>query len=424
MSFKVPRGTRDILPDEINVWSFLEDKLHKVSQGYGYKEIRTPIFEHTEVFSRSVGEDTDIVSREMYNFKDRGGRDITLRPEGTAAVVRAYLDNRLDALPKPVKLYYYGPMFRYDRPQSGRYRQFFQFGLEYFGAEHPAADVEVIALVMDFLKEINLKNVELHINSVGCSACRQVYRAKLLDYLEPCRENLCVDCRKRFDKNPLRILDCKNNHCQDLFNEAPDINTTLCGDCFNHFQMVQELLSNLNIVFKINTRLVRGLDYYSRTAFEFVSTALGAQSSIGGGGRYDNLVEVFGGEHTPAVGLAMGMERLILSLSEQSDLVKQKFPVRIFLALDSDSRLVQALKIANNIREAGISAEVDYMGRSLKAQMKYAGKNNFSHVIILGEREQQRGKITLKEMNTGEQDELSVSETIDKLKIHLNGEDK
>lgn len=421
MSFKVPRGTRDILPDDIDVWCFLEDKLHSLSRRYGFKEIRTPVFEHTEVFSRSVGEDSDIVSREMYSFKDRGGRDITLRPEGTAAVVRAYLDNHLDALPKPVKLYYYGPMFRYDRPQSGRYRQFFQFGLEYFGAEHPAADVEVIALIRDFLQEINLNNVTLQINSVGCSFCRHNYKEKLLGYLQPYREELCDACQARISNNPLRILDCKSSQCRSLFYEAPEINASLCGDCFSHFEKVQQLLTDLDIYYQINTRLVRGLDYYTRTAFEFVAAGLGAQSSIGGGGRYDNLVEVFGGPQTPAVGLAMGMERIILALSEQNVTLPDKNRVRIFIAYDNESRLRQALKVAGAVREEGFSAEVDYTGRSLKAQMKYAGKNDYTHVFIIGEREHLNNTVTVKNMSKGEQEEMNISKIIDKLKTGEEG---
>ncbi len=410
MRLKVPRGTRDLVPDEIRSWYYLEEKLHEVAQNYGYEEIRTPVFEYTKVFSRSVGEDTDIVAKEMYSFKDRGGRDIALRPEGTAAIVRAYLEHRFDALPQPVKLYYYGPMFRHDNPQFGRYRQFFQFGVECFGTEQPAADVEVICLARDFLEAIKLDKTTLLLNSVGCPACRPVYQERLLGYLAPYREKLCSFCRVRFESNPLRILDCKKGSCRELFRDAPEITFNLCDDCKVHFETVQNYLINLGVDFKVDPGLVRGLDYYTRTAFEFVTDNLGAQNSIGGGGRYDNLVEVLGGEHTPAVGVAMGIDRILLLLKDRTPEGENR--ARVFVIADTDSRLLPSLKIVSEIRRAGIAAEVDYGGRSMKARMKYAGKKNFSHVVILGEREQKRGKVTLKNMSTGEQDEFTLAEAI------------
>ena len=410
MMIRVPRGTRDIVPDEMRDGYHLEEKLHEVARNYGYREIRTPIFEYTEVFSRSVGEDTDIVAREMYSFKDRGGRDIALRPEGTASIVRAYLEHRFDALPQPIKLYYYGPMFRHDNPQLGRYRQFFQFGVECFGSERPAADVEVICLARDFLDLIGLEKTVLLLNSVGCSDCRPLYQERLLAHLAPHREELCSHCRVRFESNPLRILDCKTKSCRDLFRDAPEITFNLCPGCRTHFETVQDYLIKLGVDFKVDPGLVRGLDYYTRTAFEFVSDDLGAQNSIGGGGRYDNLVEILGGEHTPAVGVAMGMDRILLSLEGRGR--EGRGQARVFVIADTDSRLLPSLKIVAEIRRAGIAAEVDFGGRSMKATMKYAGKKDFSHVIILGEREERRGKVTLRNMNTGKQDEFTLAEAI------------
>ncbi len=415
MSFKLPRGTRDILPADMSIWYYLESKLHAVSRRYGYREIRTPIFEHTEVFSRSVGEDTDIVAKEMYSFRDRGDRHITLRPEGTAAITRAYLEHRFDAQPPPVKFYYYGPMFRYDRPQQGRYRQFYQFGIECFGVDHPAADAEVIALTTDFLEEIGLEDVELQINSVGCSQCRSIYRQKLVDYLAPHREQLCNYCHQRFDSNPLRMLDCKKVECQEIFQYAPEITTVICEECHKHFSDVQRHLQNLNIEYEINTRLVRGLDYYTRTAFEFISSALGAQNSIGGGGRYDNLVEFFGGKQTPAVGMAMGMERIILSLHEQ-----KQFPphdnLQVLISAEGEKLLFKAMELAGKLRKYDITAEVDYTGRSLKSLMKYADKHNYSYVLIWGEWEQKKDKITVRNMQAGDQEELSEQQVVELMK--------
>ena len=423
MDFSIPRGTKDIVPDNIDIWVFVEDTLRRIAGNYGYREIRTPIFEHTEVFSRSVGEDSDIVSKEMYSFKDRGERSITLRPEGTAAVVRAYLENRFNALPRPVKLFYYGPMFRYDRPQAGRQRQFHQFGLELFGAEHPASDVEVMALIMDFLHEVKLsQNVKLHINSVGCEECRKTYRGALKSFLAPRRENLCGDCDRRLESNPLRVLDCKKEYCRTQFEGVPRITEHICSACSQHFDEVKTILTDLNIPYISDPGLVRGLDYYSRTAFEFVADGLGAQSSIGGGGRYDTLVTVFGGDQTPAVGLAMGMERLILLLEEKRENFLTKEELSVFLSPHSNDidSVSAAMKIASAIRKKGIRAEVDFVERSLKARMKYAGKKNFSHVIIFNANtEEKEGRpveskdsrhltVTLKNMNTGEQAETTA----------------
>ena len=404
-----PRGTRDILPGEIRLWQFLEEKIREVSWKYGYGEIRPPIFEHTEVFTRSVGEDTDIVSKEMYTFTDPGGKhSLTLRPEGTAPVVRAYLENNLHAEPRPVKLYYYGPMFRHDRPQAGRYRQFYQYGVECFGSYHPSSDVEVIALTMDLLEKLGLQEVRLEINSVGCKECRPAYREKLQDALESWEKELCRDCRTRLHKNPLRVLDCKEDRCRELTQNAPQMVDHLCTDCREHYRGVKKLLEAQGISFNENPRLVRGLDYYTRTAFEFISAELGAQDSIGGGGRYDDLVEHMGGPSIPAVGVALGIERLLLSLTGTSQLEEER--ASFYVAVSGDEMLPEAFRVAEICRGAGSVAEVEITGRSLKAQMKYAGKKGFSHVLIIGEEEKAREEVTMRNMITGEQVEVPVTE--------------
>ncbi len=407
MKYRAPRGTRDILPEECRKWHFLEEKIREVSWKYGYGEIRVPIFDSTEVFARSVGEDTDIVSKEMYTFTDRGERSLTLRPEGTASVVRAYLENNLNAGPGPVKLYYYGPMFRYDRPQAGRYRQFYQYGVECFGSGHPAADAEVIKLTLDLLGMLGLEDVTLQINSVGCSECRPVYRRKLKEVLEHNREKLCRDCTGRLESSPMRIMDCKEEHCREATVNAPVMVDHLCPECSAHYAEVKEILNRLGIVGEENPRLVRGLDYYTRTAFEFVSTELGAQDSIGGGGRYDNLVEHMGGPTVPAVGVALGIERLLLSMDKT--FLQQKKAPAVFVAVSSDDQLPTGFQAADIARKAGCTVEVELMGRSLKAQMKYAGKKGFDYVLITGQEEETRGIVTLRDMNTGQQEELPVS---------------
>lgn len=425
MKFKAPRGTRDILPEEAGLWLFLEENIRKISRRYGYGEIRTPVFEHTEIFARSVGEETDIVSKEMYSFMDRGDRELTLRPEGTAAVVRAYLENNLNAAPQPVKLYYYGSMFRYDRPQSGRYRQFYQFGTECFGAAGAPADVEVIRLGVELLASLGLSDTVLHLNSIGCQVCRETYREKLLHSMEPYTGNLCVNCRNRLHKNPLRVLDCKREECRKVAGETPNVTDYLCGDCITHFEQVRYLLTELGIGFELNPRMVRGLDYYTRTAFEFISGSLSeAQNAVGGGGRYDNLVETFGGPPTPAVGMAMGLDRILLSLRDREKHMPVDLYPRVFVAVDGDARMVNALQIAGEIRSLGLAAEVEYMDRSLKAQMKFAGKQGFNYVVIVGEREQKEAKFLFKDMDTGKQEAMGLPELIKKLKSTLSVPDK
>ncbi|HAG07865.1 MAG TPA: histidine--tRNA ligase, partial [Peptococcaceae bacterium] len=316
MAIKRPRGTADVLPGEVEKWLALENLARRLSRTYGYAEIRTPIFEHTELFARSVGDATDIVEKEMYTFLDKGGRSITLRPEGTASVARAYIEHGMSSLPQPVKLYYVGPFFRHDRPQAGRLRQFHQFGVEVFGAAHPRADAEVIILACEFFRALGLNSVEILLNSVGCPVCRASLIRRLKDFFRNRNEEVCATCRARLERNPLRVLDCKDERCRELIRAAPTPIDTLCGECRSHFQQVQRYLGRQRVPYTVEPHLVRGLDYYTRTAFEFVAPDLGAQNSVGGGGRYDGLVEACGGKPTPGVGFAIGLERTLLLMEK------------------------------------------------------------------------------------------------------------
>ncbi len=415
MTYKAPRGTRDILPDEAKKWQYLEKRFSDFCSLYGFGEIRTPMFEQTELFVRSVGEDSDIVSKEMYSFKDRSGRDLTLRPELTAAVARAYLEHNLKEQPQPVKLYYIGPMFRYDRPQAGRYRQFNQFGLEIFGAANAAADTEIIAFCYKFFESLKIKNLSIELNSVGCPVCRPQFRDELVPYLEKAEKELCEDCLKRYKSNPMRVLDCKTASCQSTVEAAPRMSDHLCPDCDKHFATVKELLNKIKIPYNLNNRLVRGLDYYTRTAFEITAGASGAQASLCGGGRYDHLVEHCGGPHTPGVGVAFGVERIFLAM----DWSKQplKISESVYIASAGDGLEGESLLLASVLRSRGIAAETEMMERSLKAQMKYAGRQGYSYVAIIGEDEIDRGVVTLRNMKSGEQQEIS-GETLPELLLN------
>lgn len=413
MKYKAPRGTRDILPDEAKKWQHLEERFADYCNLYGFGEIRTPIFEQTELFIRSVGEDSDIVSKEMYTFKDRSGRDLTLRPELTAAVARAYLEHNMKEQPQPVKLYYSGPMFRYDRPQAGRYRQFHQFGLEIFGAEGAVADTEIISFCYNFFKSLQIENLSIELNSVGCPVCRPQYREALVPYLEKAEDSLCGDCIKRYKNNPMRVLDCKTESCQAAIEKAPRMTDHLCPDCEKHFTDLKTYLNSLNISYNLNSRLVRGLDYYTRTAFEITAGASGAQASLCGGGRYDYLVEHCGGPHTPGVGVAFGVERILLAMDWSKQLFVSEKPVYVVTA--GDNLESDALVLAEELRHEGFAAEPEMVGRSLKAQMKYAGRRGYNYVAILGEDEIARGMVALRDMESGEQQELSRVELFDLL---------
>lgn len=404
MDYKAPRGTRDILPDEAAKWQHLEKRYRELCALYGFGEIRTPIFEQTELFARSVGEDSDIVSKEMYSFKDRSGRDLTLRPELTAAVARAYLEHNLGEKPQPIKLCYSGPMFRYDRPQAGRYRQFHQFGLETFGAPGAAADAEIIAFCSHFFHSLQIENIAIELNSVGCPVCRPGYREKLLPFLQQLEGDLCQDCRNRYKNNPLRVLDCKEESCRAKVADAPRMTEHLCPDCDAHFADLKLYLSKLGVDYNLNTSLVRGLDYYTRTAFEITAGGAGAQASLCGGGRYDHLVEHIGGPPTPGVGVAFGVERILLAMNWKGfDLNSAD---SCFVATAGEGLEGDALALAAAIRSAGTAAESDLLARSLKAQMKFAGKQGFNRVAILGAKELEEGLVTLRDMESGEQEEI------------------
>lgn len=406
-----PRGTNDIMPGDVEIWRYLEEQLRQICREYGYAEIRTPIFEHTELFLRGVGDATDIADKEMYTFTDRGERSITLRPEGTASAVRAYLENKLYAGPQPVKLYYAGPMFRYDRPQAGRYRQFHQCGVEVFGSSDPALDAEVITMCMDFYERIGLSDLELHINSVGCPNCRPQLHRLLQDFFRPRLPEICANCRDRYDKNPLRLLDCKI--CAGKFAaDAPTTADCLCDDCLEHFASVKKHLDLLNLSYIEDHRLVRGLDYYTNTAFEIMAPDLGAQSSIGGGGRYNGLVEICGGPPTPGVGYALGLERIILTMQNQGCPLPEPAGLDVYLVTAGQEAAPKAFQLLLEMRRAGLAADKDYLNRSLKAQMKFAGKAKAKYTVIIGAEELARQTAIVRDMSAQEQTVVAMEEII------------
>ena len=414
-----PRGTKDILPSVIGYWRHIESTAREICSLFNYQEIRTPIFEHTELFLRGIGETTDIVEKEMYTFVDRGERSITLRPENTAAVVRSFLEHKLYADSQPTKLFYIGPMFRYDRPQAGRFRQFHQFGVEALSAKGPTVDAEIIILAVQFLEKLGLKNLKLYINSVGCPRCRSVYRSKLQDYLRANIGDFCEDCQSRFERNPMRVLDCKNKNCGKLSQGAPEMVDCLCDDCREHFEGLKQMLSAANIDFHLNPRLVRGLDYYTKTAFEIQYEPLGAQSAVCGGGRYDGLVEECGGAATPGIGFAIGMERVLLALEKQSLLPKlDTSPAAFVVTLGPEAQQI-GFKLLCELRRHGITSDMDFMNRSLKAQMKLANKCSAGYVAIIGEDEAAQNKVMLKNMISGEQTLLDFTQVVDKLRAEM-----
>lgn len=410
-----PRGTKDILPGVSAYWQYIEKIARDICSLYGYREIRTPVFEHTELFLRGIGETTDIVEKEMYTFTDRGGRSITLRPENTAAVVRAFLEHKLYAETPPAKLYYVGPMFRYDRPQAGRFRQFHQFGIEAVGAKGPAIDAEIILLATHFLQKLGLTELVLQLNSVGCPVCRPKYRKALQDFLQDKLPDLCTDCQSRFERNPLRILDCKEKKCTSLSQGAPQMTDCLCEDCSSHFEQLKILLTAAGLEFKLNPRLVRGLDYYTKTAFEIQYAPLGAQSAVCGGGRYDGLIAECGGQPTPGIGFAIGLERVLLALEKQELLPVAAQTLDVFVLSIGDQAQAAAFTLLRDLRHAGFTADMDFMGRSLKAQMKLANKYLARFAVIIGDDEVQTGSANLKDMATGEQQQISMDDLLNKL---------
>lgn len=408
MAIKAPRGTCDILPQDAPIWRYVEKTAAETARTFGYEEIRTPVFENTELFQRGVGDTTDVVQKEMYTFNDKGDRSITLRPEGTASAARAYIEHSMHALPQPVKLYYSCACYRYEKPQAGRLREFHQFGIEAFGAEDPSLDAEIIALASTIFKNLGAKELTLNLNSIGCPECRKKYNEALTAYLTAHSETLCETCNTRLSKNPMRVLDCKSPICKEVAKDAPVILDYICDDCRAHFDAVQSYLTEMDIPFSVDPTIVRGLDYYTRTVFEFVSTQIGAQGTVCGGGRYDGLLEELGGNKGPGMGFAMGIERILLVLKAQGLLTTHEEAPRIFIA--SIGQAGAALALSQKLRENGVYASVDVAGRSLKAQMKNADRLGARFSLVLGEDEVKSGEAQLKNMETGEKETVSLSD--------------
>lgn len=412
-NIQAPRGTYDVLPDQSAKWQEVEQKINDLCRLYQYKEIRTPIFEHTELFQRGVGDTTDIVQKEMYTFQDRGDRSLTLRPEGTASVVRSYVENKLFGMPdQPVKLFYTGPMFRYERPQAGRMRQFVQFGVEAIGSKDPAIDAEVISLAMDLYRSVGLKRLRLVINSLGDTESRVAHKEALVMHFEPRIDEFCGDCQMRLKKNPLRILDCKVDRNHPLMATAPSLADYLNEESQAYFDEVQSYLSSMDIDFVVDPNLVRGLDYYNHTAFEIMSDAegFGAITTLAGGGRYNGLVEDLGGPESPGIGFAMSIERLLLALEMEKVEIGQSNNLEAYVVAMDESTKKKAFSVVRDLRMNGISADMDFTGRKVKAQMKSADRKGAGFVIVIGETELESGKVALKEMATGEQQEMAFEE--------------
>lgn len=421
MAITAPRGTQDFLPEQTAEWQWLEAKLRHLCSLYGFGEIRTPMFESTELFLRGIGETTDVVTKEMYTFNDRGGRSMTLRPENTASVVRAFLEHKIYGDPKVHKFYYMGPMFRHDRPQAGRYRQFNQFGIEEIGSNDPAVDGEIIAFAFHIFHELGLNDLVLHLNSVGCPKCRPIYRQKLLDFFADKRDQLCDDCNERLEKNPLRVLDCKEDGEKMMKMGVPLITDNLCDDCKAHFEKVQAYLTEVGIPFELDPRLVRGLDYYTNTAFEIMYAPLGAQSTVCGGGRYDGLIEEVGGPSTPGMGFAIGMERLLLTLKEQG-LLPQPAPKKpVFIVALGDAAKEKAFAITADLRHHDMYAEMDLQGKSMKGQMKSANKLDADFTVIIGDDELASGQAQVRNMATKEQVSVPLDGIVAYMETHKKG---
>ena len=405
-----PRGTIDILPEEMPYWYKIEETAREVSALYGFSELRFPTFESTELFSRGVGGTTDVVQKEMYSFTDREGRSLTLRPEGTACVARAVIENGRCSDAMPLKLFYLINCFRYEKPQAGRSREFFQYGAELLGSDSAAADATMIALARAVIEGVGITGAELHINSIGCPSCRPAYHEKLREFFAENAEKLCPTCRERLVTNPLRILDCKNEECKKISADAPKMIDCLCSECGAHFESVKGFLAASGIGFDIDTSIVRGLDYYTRTVFEFISDKIGAQSTICGGGRYDGLIKELGGPALPGIGFAMGITRLILAMRACGVQLEGGAKPKLYIAPMGGAAQAAALALVAALRGVGIYAECDIVGRSLKAQMKYADKTGAEYTLIIGDTELESGRAILKNMKTGEQSELGVSD--------------
>ncbi len=416
MLTNAPKGTKDMLPEDAYKWHYLEKKFAEICQRYGFEEIRTPVFEHTELFQRGVGDTTDIVQKEMYTFKDFAGRSITLRPEGTSPVTRAYVEHKSYAGTQPHKYYYNIPCFRYEKPQSGRLREFHQFGVEIFESSDMMADAEVIAIGYDFIREMGITDVVLEINSVGCPKCRAEHRKALKDFLKPKYDQLCPTCQERYETNPMRILDCKSPIDQELVKDAPMMLDYLCDECREAFEDLKKNLEAFGIEFTVNPRIVRGLDYYTKTAFEFITTKIGAQGTVCGGGRYDGLIEEVGGPSTPGVGWGMGKERMLMTMEACGAEIPEERGTEVFIATMGEEGRKAGIRLMSQLRREGICVQMDVMGRNLKNQFKHANRIKAKKTIVIGDNELATGRLTIKDMATGDQTEATMDSIADALK--------
>ena len=415
MLTKAPKGTKDMLPDQAYKWHYIENAFAGICERYGFKEMRTPVFEHTELFQRGVGDTTDIVQKEMYSFQDYGKRDITLKPEGTSPVVRAFVEHKLYAGVQPSKFYYNIPCFRYEKPQSGRLREFHQFGIETFGTDDMMADAEIISLASDFLGEMGITDIELRINSVGCPECRKKHREALKEFLRPKYDQLCDTCRDRYDRNPMRILDCKSPVCQELVQGAPLMLDYLCDDCREAFEELKANLTAMGIDFTVDPNIVRGLDYYTKTAFEFVTDSIGAQGTVCGGGRYDHLVEEIGGPATPGVGFGLGKERLLLTMEACGAEIPEPEEADVFIAFMGDDAKAAGLGLMRELRQKGLKVQMDIMGRNIKNQFKYANRIKAKKTVVIGQDELENDSFAIKDMATSQQVTVPMADIVGEL---------
>ena len=407
----IPKGTKDVLPSDVYKWHYFEKCAREIANVYNVREIRTPVFEHTELFLRGVGDTTDVVNKEMYTFEDKGGRSITLKPEGTAGVARSFIENGLHNGVLPCKMYYISPVFRYERPQAGRLREHHQFGVEVYGGKGADTDAEVILIAYELLTKLGL-SVELNINSMGCATCKAEYNKALKEYLKNNLDDMCETCKVRFDKNPLRILDCKEEGCKKITLDAPAITDFLCEDCKAHFDELKEHLTAADLPFKVNPKIVRGLDYYTRTVFEFVTTSLGSQGTVCGGGRYDKLIETLGGTSTCGVGFGMGIERVLMLIEAVGASIPAEEQIKLYIASMGSEAYKQAFAITSQLRRNGIKAEIDHMQRSIKAQFKYADKINAEYVIVIGDNELAANEVNVKKMADGSFECIKISDIV------------
>ncbi len=408
---QAPKGTKDVLPEDSYLWQWIEAKMRSAAALMGYREVRTPVFEHTELFQRGVGDTTDIVQKEMYTFLDKGNRSVTLKPEGTAGVVRAVIENKLYADTLPVKAYYLNaPIFRYENPQSGRLREHHQFGMECFGAKEPSAEAELIVLLLGLLKDLGMDNLNVHINSIGCPKCRPVYHQVLINYLSAYKEQLCPTCRERLERNPLRVLDCKEESCKRIVQDAPVMLEHLCDECGGHFATLQELLNAAKVPFEIDTHIVRGLDYYTKTVFEVIMQSGREGLALCGGGRYDGLVEQLGGPELCGVGFGIGTERILMELGNRGILPEKPAAMDVYVANIAQEDKTDAFILVQALRAKGLKADCDHAGRSLKAQFKYANKLGVPYLVMVGGEEKERGHVKLRNMLTKEEKEMLPDE--------------